>query len=84
MPDRAEMLLSNATFSDLFKGFVSSAGLSNWAKIGFSTFGLYNQAQMIGMESMSGIESIADESGIKVTLRNDEEEDEVMRVIRIQ
>ena len=83
MPDRAEMLLSNASFTDVFKGFVSSAGLSNWAKIGFSTFGLYNQAQMIGVESMSGIESIADEGGIKATLRNDEEEDEVMRVIRI-
>ena len=82
-PDRAEILLSNASFTDLFKGFISNAGLENWANIGSNAFSLYNQAQTIGTESVVSVESVAEESGIRATVRNEDEEDEVMRVIRI-
>lgn len=40
LPDRAEVIIQNATFTDMFKGYVSSAGLGNWANIGSKAFSI--------------------------------------------
>ena len=79
----AKDLANTLGYKELFAGFISNAGLDNWAKIGSSAFSLYNQAQAIGMNNVSNVEDVIEESGMRATIRNEDEEDEVMRVIRI-
>lgn len=75
-PDRAEMLLQSSGAMEIFKGFTSTAGFGNWLKIGTTAYGMYSDVAMLGMGSVTqAVEEVADDSGMRVGMSNEEEEE---------
>lgn len=75
-PDRAEMLLQSSGAMEIFKGFTSTAGFGNWLKIGTTAYGMYSDVAMLGMGSVTqAVEEVADDSGMRVGISNEEEEE---------
>lgn len=75
-PDRAEMLLQSSGAMEIFKGFISTAGFGNWLKIGTTAYGMYSDVAMLGMGSVTqAVEEVADDSGMRVGMSNEEEEE---------
>jgi len=71
----ARDIASTASFETLFSNFVSNAGFENLAKIGSGVMGVYNDIQALGMNEITqSVESVVEDSGMRVTMSNPEDD----------
>lgn len=85
-PDRAEVLMQNASFGEMFQGFVSNAGLSNLSQIGSKAFSIGNDISQLGkatIEQNSSFNTNEDEHmKISFSYSEDEEDNDVLGCIK--
>lgn len=77
-PDRAEALLQDATFSELFQGFVSSAGMGNLTQIGSDVFNIGTDINSFATQIDTTTSNTAEDETLKqvyVVLGNEDEFD---------
>lgn len=77
-PDRAEVLIQNASFSEMFQGFVSNAGLSNLSQIGSKAFSIGNDISQLGRSTItqSATTQTKEDAHMKISFSySDDEED---------
>ena len=74
-PDRAELLLQEASFPEMFKGYISSAGLSNFASMGSKVFSIGTSLDSLSFAQNKPTESEETQDTIKVSLSTSEEEE---------
>lgn len=85
-PDRAEVLIQNASFGEMFQGFVSNAGLSNLSQIGGKAFSIGNDISQLGRSTItqSATTQTSEDAHMKISFSysDDEEDNDVLGCIK--
>ena len=79
----ATQIAQEATFQEVFKGYISSAGFSNLLNIGSSAYGIYST--LTAKEFTQPTDSVTQDDSMKVYAIDDDEEhrDKVMELVRL-
>ena len=70
----ARDIARDATLGQVFEG-LTGIGMGNLAQIGAKLYGLANDIKMLGMEMPTMETTVADESGMSITMKDNSEED---------